>query len=445
MADETNMEMNNADNQTVRLGTPLDPDSERRAVKIFCHHCQQKLDVTSLQPFSRFACPMCETELIVPTWFDNYLLEEPVGSGGMATVYRALDIALDREVAIKILKEDVQPGSNLSDLFLNEARTAATINHYAVVPIYTCGIFDNKTYIVMQFMNGGSLEQRQKTYPNLCVPVSDAVKWIHDIAEGLEIACRHDVIHHDVKPANIMLDTDDNVKIGDFGLAQVVKAEAIGTQKPVTAWVSPNYVSPERISTGTETFQGDIYSLGATFYHLVTGITPFSNPNIEELVWMRTKHNPVAPNQLRPDLAPELSMLIMKMMNRAPDMRPSYREIITSLEVYLKRTMPNASSMRRFASGVRKSVPPAVPGVLKNGSPALPAVQTVRDIGGIPDVQVVKQNAFLRFLYHPLVIITISVFLLLVILLIAFLLFSGKLDRVNAAADQTVTETVLRS
>ena len=325
---------------------------------------------------------MCRTELIVPAWFDNYLLEEPVGSGGMATVYRALDIALDREVAIKILKEDVLPGSELSDLFLNEARTAATINHYAVIPIYTCGIYDNKTYIVMQFMNGGSLEQRQQRYKNLCVPVNDAVKWIHDIAEGLENACRHGVVHHDVKPANIMLDTDDNVKIGDFGLAQVVKAEALGTQKPVTAWVSPNYVSPERISTGTESFPGDIYSLGATFYHLVTGITPFSNPNIEELIWMRTKHNPVAPNQIRPDLAPELSMLIMKMMNRAPDMRPSYREVITSLEVYMKHSVRGASSMRRFASGIRKSVPPASPGVQRTSV----SIQTELPAPGSPSL-----------------------------------------------------------
>ena len=430
MADEADIEKNNADNQTVCLGAPLTPDSALRPVKIFCHHCQQKLDVTSLQPFSRFACPMCGNELIVPTWFDNYLLEEPVGVGGMATVYRALDIALDREVAIKILREDVLPGSELSELFLNEARTAATINHYAVVPIYTCGIYDGKTYIVMQFMNGGSLEQRQKIYPDLRVPVNDAVKWIHDIAEGLENANRHGVIHHDVKPANILLDTDDNVKIGDFGLAQVVKAEALGTQKPVTAWVSPNYVSPERISIGNETFQGDIYSLGATFYHLVTGITPFSNPNIEELVWMRTKHNPVAPNQIRPDLAPELSMLIMKMMNRAPDMRPSYREIISSLEVYLRRAMPNASSLRRFASGVRKSVPPASPGVLKNGEPA--PVRTEQAIAGIPEPPPARGSAFQRFLYHPLVIITVSLFLLLVILVVAFFLFAGEAGNENA-------------
>ncbi len=431
MADGTDIQMDNARNQTVSLGAPLPADSGRRPVKIFCHHCQQKLDVTSLEPFSRFACPMCGTELIVPTWFDNYLLEEPVGTGGMATVYRALDIALDREVAIKILKEEVLPASELSDLFLNEARTAATINHYAVVPIYTCGICDGKTYIVMQFMNGGSLEQKQKACENLTVPVNDAVKWIHDIAEGLENAGKHGVIHHDVKPANIMLDTDDNVKIGDFGLAQVVKAEAVGTQKPVTAWVSPNYVSPERISTGTETYPGDIYSLGATFYHLVTGITPFSNPNIEELIWMRTRHNPVAPNQLRPDLAPELSSLIMKMMNRAPDMRPSYREIITTLEVYMKRTMPNSSSMRRYASSVRKSVPPVSPGVLKNGAPA-PVQAAPAGAAASEAEPPVQPGAFQRFLYHPLVIITVSIFLLLVILVVAFLLFSSGASHENA-------------
>ena len=146
---------------------------------------------------------------------------------------------------------------------------------------------------------------------------------------------------------------------------------------------------------------------------------------------MRTRHNPVAPNQLRPDLAPELSSLIMKMMNRAPDMRPSYREIITTLEVYMKRTMPNSSSMRRYASSVRKSVPPVSPGVLKNGAPA-PVQAAPAGAAASEAEPPVQPGAFQRFLYHPLVIITVSIFLLLVILVVAFLLFSSGASHENA-------------
>lgn len=122
-------------------------------------------------------------------------------------------------------------------------------------------------------------------------------------------------------------------------------------------------------------------------------------------------------------------MLIMKMMNRVPDMRPSYREVITSLEVYMKHSVRGASSMRRFASGIRKSVPPASPGVQRTSV----SIQTELPAPGSPDAQEpLKTSAFQRFLYHPLVILTVSVLLLLVILIVAFLLFAGEAGKENA-------------
>ena len=106
-----------------------------RRIKIACPGCGQKLDVSELTAFSRVNCPACSFELIVPKWFNNYLLEAPEGKGGMATVYRALDIALDREVAIKVFDPELASKGVSPDLFLHEARIAATINHPAVVPI----------------------------------------------------------------------------------------------------------------------------------------------------------------------------------------------------------------------------------------------------------------------------------------------------------------------
>ena len=106
-------------------------EGDPKVLKISCHSCGQKLDLTNFPAFSRVACPQCGTELIVPKWFDNYLLEEAGGEGGMATVYRALDLALDREVAIKVLNSDLGSKQEVSELFLHEARTAATINHHA--------------------------------------------------------------------------------------------------------------------------------------------------------------------------------------------------------------------------------------------------------------------------------------------------------------------------
>lgn len=319
-----------------------------RILKIFCHNCSQKLDVTSLVPFSHFDCPSCGAELIVPKWFDNYLLEEPGGIGGMATVYRALDIALDREVAIKVLKQEVADTPGSSELFLNEARTAATINHYAVVPIYTCGVYEGQTYIIMQYMGGGSLENQLKLNRGL-LPLRNVIRWIHDIAEGLENARLHGIVHHDIKPGNILLDIEGNAKIGDFGIAQIIKdngPEQIVEQTTRT-WISPHYVSPEKVRTKKEDFRGDIYSLGATFYHLATGFTPFSHDDMDELIRMRLTHDPMYPHLHRAELSSSLSRLIMAMMDRDPERRPSYQEIIGELSEALKSGQQQTQSFQK--------------------------------------------------------------------------------------------------
>lgn len=329
---------------------------EKRVLKISCHKCQQKLDVTSLEPFSHFACPSCETDMIVPKWFDNYLLEETGGAGGMATVYRALDLALDREVAIKILNPEVASQKERSELFLHEARTAATINHYAVIPIYTCGEFENQPYMLMQYMNNGSLEQKMKS-PHDPLPVKDVVRWIRDTAEGLDNAKRHGIIHHDIKPGNIMLDNEGNAKIGDFGIAQAINDYRTNKIFEITkSWVSPHYVSPEKVLNGREDYQGDIYSLGATFYHLITGSTPFDHDDINELIRIRLHKDPVPPIQKRRDIPSEISQLIMSMMNREPDKRPGYREIIKTLNALIKTLTANAKEKSMYKTSRTISV-----------------------------------------------------------------------------------------
>ncbi len=337
-------------------GNGANAGTTERILKIFCHNCSQKLDVTSLVPFSHFDCPSCGAELIVPKWFDNYLLEEPGGVGGMATVYRALDIALDREVAIKVLKQEVADTPGSSELFLNEARTAATINHYAVVPIYTCGVYEGQTYIIMQYMGGGSLETQLKLNRGL-LPLRDVIRWIHDIAEGLENARLHGIVHHDIKPGNILLDIEGNAKIGDFGIAQIIKdndPERMIEQTTRT-WVSPHYVSPEKVRTKKEDFRGDIYSLGATFYHLATGFTPFSHDDMDELIRMRLTHDPMYPHLHRAELSSSLSRLIMAMMDRDPERRPSYQEIIGELSEALKSGQQQTQSFQK----VKKNEKPA--------------------------------------------------------------------------------------
>ena len=326
-------------------------EGDPKVLKISCHSCGQKLDLTNFPAFSRVACPQCGTELIVPKWFDNYLLEEAGGEGGMATVYRALDLALDREVAIKVLNSDLGSKQEVSELFLHEARTAATINHHAVVPIYTCGIHEGQTYIVMQFMSGGSLEDLLEKNSDP-LPIAHVVSWMRDTAMGLQNACEHGIIHHDIKPANIMLDQEGKAKICDFGISQVVSGKKEdSTAKLTDSWVSPHYVSPEKLVNGKEDFRGDIYSLGATFYHLITGNTPFAENDLDELFRTKVNNDPMAPMHHRKDIPESISNLILAMMDRDPEKRPTYGAIIGALDKYLANPSGRPKAGARRAPG----------------------------------------------------------------------------------------------
>ncbi len=313
-----------------------DTVSETRPLKITCYRCMQKLDLTDMVPFEKVKCPSCNVEIIIPKWFDNYLLEESGGVGGMAVVYRALDLTLDREVAIKVLNPDVASQNESCRLFLHEARTAATINHYAVLPIYTCGEFEDQPYIVMQYMDGGSLDRKLEESREP-LPVNDVVKWMRDIAEGLDNARRHGIIHHDIKPANIMMDRDGNVKVGDFGISQALRDSSSESIDKITkGWASPCYVSPEKVLSGKEDHTGDIYSLGSSFYQLMAGHAPFEVDNLERLLRIRTEMDPPSPQKHRPDIPQAISDLVMRMLSRNPEERPSYRDIINELNIYMK-------------------------------------------------------------------------------------------------------------
>ena len=310
-----------------------------RRIKIACPGCGQKLDVSEMPSFSRVNCPACSFELIVPKWFNNYLLEAPEGKGGMAVVYRALDIALDREVAIKVFNPELAAQGVSSELFLHEARIAATINHPAVVPIYSCGEWDGSAYIVMQYMGGGTLESRLKKAAGR-LPVMETCRWIRDVCEGLDAARELGIIHHDVKPANILLDLDSCAKISDFGLSQVVSGKSASAfLDPSKMWVSPHYVSPEKVLTGEDGPEGDVYSLGASFYHLLAGTPPFQSDDPQELADMRTVRDPVSPDLVRPDITPALASIILDMMNRDPGARPSYKQVAARINDAVRAIM----------------------------------------------------------------------------------------------------------
>lgn len=327
------------------------------SLRFYCHACGQKLDATGLPPFTITSCPSCTERIIVPKWFGNYLLEQPVGRGGMATVYRAIELTLEREVAIKILDVDIINDAENTNLFLHEARTAATVNHRAVIPVYTCGIEEGRTYIAMQFMHGGSLEAKQEDATEY-IPCKEVVQWIRDVAEGLRNALRVGVIHHDIKPGNIMLDADNNARIGDFGISGSSSSSVCNQAMLTTmaSFVTPNYVSPERVMGLDEDERGDIYSLGATFYHLITHQPPFKHNDVYEVARMRLTVTPVPPIEIRSEIPSAVNNLIMGMMAVDPNARPTYDQIVDELNHvladYQKGRYNGPKVIRKFSHGI---------------------------------------------------------------------------------------------
>ncbi|MFA7183470.1 MAG: serine/threonine-protein kinase [Victivallales bacterium] len=305
-------------------------------LKIFCHSCRQKLDVTNLKAFDEITCPTCGVKLIVPKWFNTYLLEQKCGAGGAAIVYRSLDLTLDREIAIKIFEEcDNSP--EFSKIFLHEGRIAASLNHRSIVPIYSCGQFEGRCFLIMQYMSKGSLKEQVKQHSPL--KIAQVLTWILDITSALDAAFKAGVIHHDVKPANILLDSGNNAKLTDFGLSYALHdVQSQDLLSELSSYGSPDYVSPEKLIDGFEDEKGDVFSLGVTLYELLTAGKPFKQADEDDDILVVRRSAPVIePHRLRPEISIKLSRFIMRMLQDAASERPDYEEITAELKVFRNR------------------------------------------------------------------------------------------------------------
>ena len=296
-------------------------------VKLNCRNCKTRLDLSDCQPFDTVACPECGTIFRTPEPFGRYLLEKLCGTGGMAKIYRAIDPVLSRRVAVKIMRNNPDISEISGNLFA-KARLFAAVSHPHIVPVYDCGREGDDEYLVMQFMDNGDLESRIKA--RQLPPPQLTAEIIRSIASALNyLYVEHRIIHHDVKPSNFLLDSDGNVKLTDFDLAE--KCGLDGKTAPVPLWGSPGYISPERLYSGCETFKGDIFSLGVAFYELLSGKTPFAlQGEVEELYEQRKR--PFIPiEELCPDVDKKYAQLIARMLSFDENERPGYPEIIRTL------------------------------------------------------------------------------------------------------------------
>jgi len=257
-----------------------------------------------------------------------------LGQGGMGTVYRARQVSLDRQVALKILPSALEVDPEYVTRFQREARVAASLSHANLVKVYSSGLADGCHYIAMELIEGETLAQWVKRG---VLPPLEALRIILDVVRALECGWRTaQLIHRDIKPGNIFLSVEGDVKLGDLGLAKIIGGESTtGLTQTGAAMGTPHYISPEQARGDKDLdFRADIYSLGCTLYQMLTGLTPYSGS--EPLVVMSQHLNAPPPAILKvmPHCPLPLGRLVSKMMKKQRRERySSYEELITAIEI----------------------------------------------------------------------------------------------------------------
>ena len=258
----------------------------------------------------------------------HYEIAEEIGRGGMSQVYRALDPSLDRQVALKVLLARFSGDDERLQQFEKEAQITASFTHPNVVKVYAVGRDEGDLFIVMELVENGSLDQIIAQEGK--VTERQALTWALETAHGLNAAYQNGLIHRDVKPGNILLAKDRSAKLVDFGLALMFQREQDQSKE---VWATPYYVPPEKLLGEAEDHRSDIYSLGATLYHLLVGrpSVEVNTGTYEELHAAKTQ--PVSLKPLQGLVSPATSALIQKMMAVSPnDRHATYEELIAQME-----------------------------------------------------------------------------------------------------------------
>jgi serine/threonine protein kinase/outer membrane protein assembly factor BamB len=267
--------------------------------------------------------------------YGHYTVLRELGAGGMGVVYHCRDEFLQREIAIKMLLPELMADDDTVEVFRQEARLAAQLEHPNVVTIHNIGLENREGkvhhYIAMEFLPGGSLKQR---ITGEHFSMEQCLEWMKQLAIGLNYAHKRGVVHQDIKPDNIFITQDGNLKIGDFGLALI--ATGVAVERAVQGKGTPAYMSPELCQGDPQDHRSDIYSLGTVFYELVTRERPYKASGMIEMAMKHATAPIPSARKINPDVPDVLDRAIQKMMAKSPDERyQSLSDVLAILEKLL--------------------------------------------------------------------------------------------------------------
>jgi eukaryotic-like serine/threonine-protein kinase len=259
------------------------------------------------------------SELLGVVLEGRYRVDHPLARGGMSSVYRGVDLRLDRPVAIKVMESGFAGDRSFIDRFELEARAAAKLDHPNVVAVHDQGVDGEHVYLVMELVSGGTL--RDLLRERGVLPPELAIAVLEPVLAALAAAHRAGLVHRDVKPENVLIGHGGTVKVADFGLVRAVATAGTTSAKVILGTVA--YLSPEQVATGAADTRSDVYSAGVMFYEMLTGVPPYQGDTPLSVAYRHVNDDVPPPSERQPDIPPALDDLVLRATRRDASERPA--------------------------------------------------------------------------------------------------------------------------
>lgn len=299
---------------------------------------------------------MNDDDLLIGQQLGNVLIQQLLGRGGMARVYKGIDVMLKRAVAVKLIDEGFSASATAAQRFEHEGQAVASLKHPNIVTVFAFGQQANRYYLVMEYIDGADLDAIMRNYENNgeLMPFADVIRILETVAAALDYAHTRGVVHRDVKPSNIMLERDGRPVLTDFGLALSVSEGTVGT-----AFGSPHYISPEQaLSSANAVPQSDLYSLGVVAYELLAGVVPFDDPSPTALAMQHLMAAVPSPRAFNRNLSVGVEQVLFKILAKTPQERyQTAAEFVAALRESLD------ALKREPVKVASNKLPPLPPGV----------------------------------------------------------------------------------